>query len=145
MDEIKNTDVDREALRVLLSRYKDTSGIDTSAASASLLNETWSRMAQSLAATNEIAFTALTDWIKAQIEGMEEGLEEASVQGRRWPERELRLAGLRRAEDLLGLIIEWRGETWAAAEVAAGRDPYVGSEPRRDWTPPAGWVGPAKT
>lgn len=140
MDEIKDTVTDREALRVLLTRFRDTDGVDTKTASVGLLNETWARMARVLAAMDEETFNGVVNWVAQQQEAVLPTPEDVA-RGRRWPERELRLAGIGRAEELLGLIVEWRAETWEASEIAAGRDPYVRN---KGWTPPRGWTPPAR-
>jgi hypothetical protein len=126
MDEIKDTAADREALGRLLIRFPQTQGIDTGTASLGLLNELWGRMAAQLASMPEEEFDAIAKWVSDQREAIGSA-PEYLVDGRHWPERYPALAALRRAEELVALIVDWRHGTWEAAEIAAGRDPHRGS------------------
>jgi hypothetical protein len=123
MDEIKDTAADREALGRLLSRFPQTQGIDTATASVGLLNELWRRMAAELASMPDADFDAIEKWVTDQRAAIE-AVSPELVAGRAWPEREPALAALRRAEELLALVVDWRHGTWEAAETAAGRNPH---------------------
>ena len=142
MDEIKDTPTDRAAMALLLERFPGTS-VDPRTATVGLLNEVWARMARRLASLDDGAFNAIetpiTRWrdvAAADLASHRERFPKANH-----PDREAVLAAAERASDLLGLIVEWRGESFAAAEMAAGRDPYV---TEKGWKPPSGWTPPAR-
>jgi hypothetical protein len=146
MDEIHDTPVDRAAMGLLLRSYPDTS-VDPERASASLLNEVWARMARDLAAKPDRDF----DEVEARMQEMrrreagELEARQAKFRKAAFPDREPKIAAIDRALDLLGLVVEWRAESFAAAEIAAGRDPCVPLDAAETWQPPAGWTPPAKT
>lgn len=123
MDEIKDVAADREALGRLLSRFPQTQGVETKTAGIALLNELWRRMAAELTSMPDADFEAVEKWLTDQREAIE-AVSEEPVAGRDWPGREPALAALRRVEELLALIVDWRHGSWEAAEIAAGRDPH---------------------
>jgi len=142
MDEIKDTPTDRAAMELLLRSYPETK-VDPTRTTVGLLNEVWARMARHLAAMSDADFDGVEARIAELREAASADLEthQARFSKSTFPDREARLAGAERAAELLGLIVEWRGETFEAAEVAAGRDSYA---TEAVWTPPPGWTPPAR-
>lgn len=136
MDEIKDTRTDRLAMADLCRRFQ-VAGIDTDRAPLDLLNETWARMARRLAAIGDGDFDTVWAAIEKDVAREEERL---NINSGRASAGELEaVKPLHRVRDLVGLIIEWRGETFEAEEIAAGRDPHVAAD---GWKAPQGWVPP---
>lgn len=141
MDEIRETDIDRAAMAILLRGFPGTS-VDAATATIGLLNETWSRMARRLAVAPDEDFDALERTIVEERQGrVDFRADLANRTNARFTAEDAEIAAYDRALELLGLIVEWRAETWAAQEGAEGRDPYMVAEPD-GWTPPRGWIPP---
>jgi hypothetical protein len=111
--EIRNTAIDRAAIKMLLKQFPEVQGIDPHLAPVAVLNDVWDRMARVLAALPEDQFRLVEEAIAPMAIPSE-------VNGDPSPPRTPQA----RARELLGLIIEWRHATWEAAEIAAGRDPH---------------------
>lgn len=114
MDEIKDTEIDRAAVRSLLAlNFDPIEGIDLEVAPIAVVNDLWSRMARKWAAATDEEFDRVLQSVAP-----------LNVPSERKGDPVPPPTPQARARELLALIVDWRHGTWEAAEIAAGRDPH---------------------
>lgn len=130
--EIQDNVVDRTAMGLLLERYPEL-GVDALTADRDTLNEAWVNIAKDLAKCPDEAFNDFEAGFRAQEQALarsERAARPDSLGLTDAPDGSL-LPALRRVNEHLAAMMEWRHATWEANEIRAGRDPHRTAEDQK--------------
>ena len=131
--EFQDTPTDRTAIGLLLERYPDLH-VDALTADLDALNAAWFTIAKDLAKCPAEAFNEFEAGFREQEKALARVDRAARPNGLGLtdaPEGSILLSALRRINELMAAMMEWRNATWEANEIRAGRDPHRTAEEQK--------------